>query len=875
MSRRSRAFALALRVVPLRWRGEVRHDLLEEAHRGRHGAGWLSRQAVLVAFRLRRRAFAQRLPALRGVFTGFASGDLRAAVRHLRRTPLQTAVAALTLATAMAAVTAVFAVLNGTVLSPLPFPEASRLIAVWQVDRTSPDNWRNASAANFADWRREARSFTFFAAGRNTSHTLSGFDDGETPLTRRVSHGWFEATGVALELGRTFTTAETVPNGPAVAILSHDTWQRRYGGDRAVVGRAIELDGVPHEIVGVLPAGYDVAVFGLLDSPAVWLPLGVAAAGEDRRTTNHLVIGRLAPGVALDEARAELERISAAIAAAHPDTNRDTTALVTPLAESLVRPVRTPMLLMFGAVLAVFLAACGNVGHVMLARALARRQAWAMQLALGASRLRVVLQVVAEGLMVSAAAGIAAFIVAGPAARAALALVPQGFLSPRFDLTLNVTTLAAAAVAAMVAGLLASAPAIVVAARRLEAADVAAGASRAVGGRDRRRWAVALVGGEMAVAAVLLAGAGLVAAGFARLQSAPTGFDADGALTFRVSTRGPAYARREDRVRFFERVLEEFAALPGVAAAGATTALPVFPQFSEQPAYPADAPPADPRRALRLTVSSITPGFLAAMGMPLLSGRDVTVDDRADAPAIAVVSRSAARRLFGAADPIGRSIVLAGSSRPRTVTGLVGDVRSMQDATRVTDMIYVPWHQVEPPPALGFVVRSSLPDAEALALAAAAVRRIDRSMPLYLPRTMREIAFALDARGRFAAVLLSAFALVGLALVATGIYGTMSHLVAERRREIGVRVALGASRAGVLRLVLRDSLGPAVAGLSLGLVAAGAFGQVAAGALPGTPAFSWPLFLGLPAVLIAVVVIASLGPALRASRADATVVMRS
>jgi putative ABC transport system permease protein len=866
-------------LVPPRWRAAVIADLTEEAAR-RSGpswqrSAWAAVQLAGVAARLRHRQIAGAF-SISGVFTGFVTRDLRAGLRHLRRTPLATTVAVLTLATAMAALTAVFAVLNGTVLSPLPFADAHRLIAVWQVEASSPDVWRNVTAANFVDWRRDSRSFAMLAAGRNTSHTFTGFDDGETPLTRRVTLGWFEAIGVTPVLGRTFTPAEAAPNGPAVALLSYETWQRRFGGDLHVVGRTVELDLIPHTIVGVLPAGHDMPLFGLLEIPAVWLPLGVAEAGEDRRVNNLLVIGRLAPGVELPAARDELDRISRALAAEHPATNRDTSALVTPLAEGLVRNARTPMLFMLGAVIAVAAAACGNVAHVLLARTLARRRELVMQQALGAPRLRVLLQVAAEGIAIAIAAGLVGLVVAVPAARAALLLVPPGFLAPRFLFGFDSTVLAVATLAAVSAGLLASLPSVIVAAGRLDTTALAGQSARTIGSRDRRRWSLALVGTETAVAVILLAGAGLVAMGFSRLQSASPGFDPRDAVTFRVSTRGPAYATSAARFQFYERVLEEFTHIPGTRAAAATTALPIFAQFSERAAWRADLPPPEAGREPRLSATGITPGLLTAMGIPRLAGRDVTTDDRAGAGRVVLLSRSAARRLFGDEDALGRTVAFRdGAVRTASIAGIVGDVRSMGDPTHVTEVLYVPWQQTDAPPAIAYVIRSPARPAEIFAAAQAAVRRVDRGMPVYLPRPLGEIANAFDASARFVTVLLSAFAIVGLTLVATGIYGTLSHLVAERRREIGIRVALGATRGVVLRLILRDAIAPALAGVAIGLAAAVAVGRVASSILPGTPAFDAGLFLGLPALLLLVVVAASTIPVLRAARVDPITALRA
>jgi len=873
---------LAVRVaslwVPAPWRSQVVSDLADEARApGRSRSSlWTMRHMVAIGTRLRARAMARRLPSLDGLLTGFIRADLRAAIRQLWRAPSASIISIITLAVAVSAVVTVYAFLNRTVLHPLAFEDPARLVAVWRMDPASPDAWLAAAPGDFVEWRRDNTSFERLVAGQNISMTFTAFEDGGAPLMRRVSAGWFETLGVVPVLGRPFTADEDVPNGPAVAMLSYDTWQRYYAGRSTVVGESVELDNVAYTIVGVTPEGYFNPVFALVDAPEVFLPLGLRTTGESRATNTLLVAGRLRRDTTLSQAQQELLRISEEQARAHPDTNGQFRATVQPMDEQLVRPLRSPLTLLFIAVLGLFFAACGNVANLQLARTLSRGQEHAVQLALGASRLRLFLQMLAEGATIAALSGAVAVLIVALFGPAVAALMPPGLLMPRLSFALDGQALLAAGLATIVAALLSSLPAMAAVLRRLDGSQLAAGAARSVGSRDRRRWAGALVTIEMAVAVTLLTGAGLALIGFQQLRERPHGFEPADAVTFRVSTRGPEFQAMAARLNFFDRVREELAALPGVDAVGVAGALPIFPQFRQRAAYAADVPIPSGREP-RISVFPISEGFLDAFGVPLLSGRPVTQDDQPGSPPVTVLSLSAARALFGPADPVGRQIVLMDGDTPRTINviGVTGDVRSSSDPTVFGSVAYVSWRQAPTPNAMGFVVRSREAPATLFQQSEQAVHRVNRSMPLYVPRTLAQVAASLEATYRFTAILLGVFAGVGLLLVATGIYGTISNLVSDRWREIGVRMALGATRGRVLELVIREGLRPAVTGIGIGWVGAVAFGQVVARAVSGTPAFSWILFLALPALLLLLGALASLMPALRATRVNPTTALRT
>jgi putative ABC transport system permease protein len=866
------------RVVPVKWRQTALSDLREEAARsdGRSPI-WITRHLLAIGIRLRRRTLRDALPSSTGVFTGFQR-DMVAAVRLLRRSPGSTMIAIGTLAVSVAAVVVVTAILQRTVLNPLPFSNVDRLTAIWRVDPATPQNWLNTTAGDFVEWRRGAESFESLVAAQNISMTFTGFADGGAPLMRRVTHGWFETLGVSPVLGRTFSRDEDVANGPPVAMLSYATWQQRFAARQDVVGTSVELDSRAYTIVGVLPSTYYNPVFRLVDEPQVFLPLGLADAGESRAATNLLAVGRLAPGRTLDDAHAEIARMADAQAQAYPDTNRQFRAIVQPLDEQLVRPVRTPLALLLVAVTALLVAACGNVANLHLVRALGRRQEHAVQQALGASRLRLFLQQLVEAMMIAGVSGVIAVGLAAVAGPAVQQLAPPGFLAPQIAFELTPAALAMAVLITFAAGLLSSIPALLTSLRRLVGTELSAGAVRSVGTRERRRWASGLVAAEITVAVVLLGGAGLTVLGMDALLSASHGFDERGALTFRVSTRGPEFSQPESRYLFFERVLEEFRRVPGVSAAGGANALPIFDQFNERPAFRVDvadrpAPGLEPR----VSLLPVTDGFFDAMGMTVEDGRDLDITDRMNTPNVTVLSRTAATRLFGSDRAIGRSIALIEGTRERRVevVGVVNDVRSSTDPTRYTTVAYTPIRQGPAPPSFGFVLRSPETPAVVSQQAQAAVARVNRSMPVYLARPLDQVAASLVATSRFTSALLTTFAFLGVALVASGLYGTIAHLVAERRREMGVRVALGATRMSVLRLVLTDGLRPALMGLALGWVGALGFGQVIARVVAGTPAFQWSLFLALPAGLFGLCALASLVPALRATRVDPTTALRA
>jgi len=794
--------------------------------------------------------------------------DLRVSLRSLRQAPQLSLVATAAIALSLGAASTMFSVLDAVLLRPLPFPEPQRLVAIWERDPAVPDTWLSATELALDTWRREAGSFEVLVAARNRSFTLTSFEDGDTPLMREVSHGYFELLGIAPLIGRTFTHDEDRPGGPHVLILSYELWQTRFGGAPDVLGKTTGIDGRPFSIVGVMPPETNNPVFGNPNPPHAWLPLALPAGGLDRRVAGHVVLARLRSGVGLDQARQELAGISARLLRAHTDLTRE--ALVAPAGERLVRDLRASVLLLFGAGLAVLLVGCGNVANLLLTRAVERQREIALRQALGASTSFLLRQLLTEGLVLSLAGCGAGLLLAHWGIRWLPLLMTTAGGPFRFQLDAGVVafTLAAAMVTGVGFGLV---PALY-GLRPDLGRSLGAGAVRATADGGRQRLRRALVVGEVALSLVLLIGASLMLRSVARLQALNPGFDPERLLSFRVSTRGAEYRDHARRADFHGRVAERLNQTPGVVAAGGVQFLPLFPAFGQFPVLPdGRVESGAEQRAVYLRA---TPGFFEAMRIPILQGRAIEPRDGAESAPVAVVSRSLARRLFGEGQALGRSVASGPRPEPREIVGVVGDVRSDSSSTEPGAILYVPLAQDGDTPSMGFVVRTRgepmalLPDLER------AVRSVDRAMPVYLPQAMQELLEGLDAGRSALRSLLGVFAGIALALAVTGMYAVLSYNVSRRTRELGIRMALGADRRDVLGEVLGGALRLAGAGAGLGLTLAFAMSDLLRSQLYGITPTDPATYLTLAAALMAVVLAASAAPALRAARVDPTVALR-
>ncbi|HEY0154178.1 MAG TPA: ABC transporter permease [Longimicrobium sp.] len=795
--------------------------------------------------------------------------DLRYAIRTLLRSPGFTLVAVLTLALGIGANTAIFSVVNGVILRPLPYPQPEQLrYLAWQ--------WKNGSATNaltgyqFEYWREHARSFAGAASFDQHAAEVAG---GGFAQGLRGTDEFLGVLGVKLALGRGFLPEENRPGGPRAVIVGDGMWRTRLGADPRVVGRTLMLDGEPHTIVGVLPA-----TFRFPQSPE-WtefvLPLRLMVDREDQGH-NSTVVARLRAGVTPRQAEAEMAALSERFRRENPELAGagEGVALVS-YGSMYLGGLRTVLWVLLGAVGVVLLIACVNVANLLLARAARRHREMAVRAAVGAGRGRIVRQVVTEGVVLALLAGAAGLAVGAAVVRALLALAPQ--LLPRTDeIGLDARVLAFTLLVALgtgvVAGLASALPAA-----RTDLAGVLRGASQPGGGG---RGARVLVAAEAALAVVLLVGAGLLAGSLARMSRVDPGFRAEHLLTARIPHVPEGYGSAARSADFADRVMTRVQGTPGVVSVAAVSAIP-FQRGMNIPVTVEGRPEATEGA---IEWRAVTPGYFRTLGIPLAAGRDFAASDAGGAPVIAV-NESAARRYWPGRTPLGDRLrvgAMGGKPIPeladvsREIVGVVRDIRDQRMDLPPRRTVFVPMAQVPDAyaslPAL--LVRTTDP-ASTGAVLRQAIREADPRMPAPELRMMEEVVGATLAQSRFNTLLMGSFALLAMLLTGVGIFGVVSYTVRQRTREIGVRMALGARQSDVLGAVVRQGIRPAVVGLVVGLVAAAGLSRLVAGMLYEVSPTD-PLTLGAVSVaLVGVALLASYLPARRAARVDPIIALRS
>lgn len=781
------------------------------------------------------------------------SFDLRQALRRLLRTPGFTAAAVATLGVAVAACSVVLAFGWATLVQPVArFPDRELLVDVQATRGRGADDRFGVAPADFVAWREAQTSFEAFGAyvpiGEIDLESGPGVGAGFEPLRLRshlATADVFRALGVPPALGRAFGP-ETEPAGSdRVALLSDHLW-RRLGGDPAVVGESLLLGGQPYRVVGVMPPGFGVRG----GVPDLWIPLAFGPERPaDRRTGTLVVVGRLRPDVGIERARAEMEAIGAALEAEFPDTNEDLRPSLEPLAALMTKGLRPTVLLLLGAVAAVLAVAAVNLGNLLLSRALAREREMSIRSSLGAGPGRLARQVLVEGAVLSCLAALVGMVLAAAALRALPDL--QGrFLFQSIELRLGAPVLAGTAALALLAGALAT---VVPALRAAGTASWAARRPSAAATRDRRsaRLGRALVVGQIAATLALLAGAGLLVRSLVERLRADLGYAAETVLSFEVSPPPSRYPGADDLVRLSDRLLAELEGLPGVAVAASSDDLPgagwpvsVWPE----PARDADAEPG------RVTLHLVTPGYFEALGVPVLAGRAPGRDDVAGAPRVALLSRSAARLLFGDEAPVGRSVAVDDRADLRRVVGVVPDLRRDPSAEAGPAVYLAHAQDAALLDVVGqrrrlVVVRAAVHPASLASAAAAAVHRVDPQLPVSALQPLSTRVVDLSFRPRLATRLLVAFALLALALAAVGLYAILAEGISRRRREVGIRVALGAGQGDVVRLFAVPTAATVAAGIALGLLLAVALGRWMASLLFGVSPHD-PLALASAAVVL-------------------------
>jgi putative ABC transport system permease protein len=752
--------------------------------------------------------------------------DLRFAVRTLLRAPGFTTTAVVTLTLGIGVTSLMFSVVNAVLLRPLPYPDQDRLMLVFSVNKSAPDaNTIPASALDFDDYRARARSFEAMAGHIGTGFTFSGSGDPELVIGQMVTPDFFRVLGVQPALGRTFTADEFSPGHENTLVLSQRLWKRRYGGDPSIVGTRVTVNGKPYTIAGVMPAAFDY--------PGrrydLWAPLPSPRTADMppiNRSSRYLrVIARLKPSVTPAQAHAEMETIAGALGAQYADTNANLGARVTPMEDFAVRDVKTPLYVLLGAVGLVVLIACANVTNLLLARATARHREVAIRQALGAGRWRLVRQFLAETAVLYAIGAIGAIGLASWGSSALVALGPADI--PRLaDTALDGRVLAATLLLSLVTALVFGLAPAMQGAAADPAEALRAGGRTASAGRARQRFRIALVVSEVALSVVLLVGAGLTLRSLVRLTSVDPGFDAGGQLTFSVVMRPRKYPSPESMIAFTERLSEQLAAMPGVEHAGLTTALPLSGQNIENgfavegwvPPQPGDVPIAGMR--------GVAGNYFPALGARLTAGRIFTAQDRADSPPVAIVNEAFARRYFGGQNPLTRRVREGGSDRWRAVVGVIADVKHSGPAAEARPEVSFPYSQLEPgfmstwSRGIYFVVRGKTPASTLASTARSQVAALDRDMSLNDVQSLAALASDAVSEPRFRTVLLGTFAALAITLASIGVFGVLSYFVTQRTREIGIRVALGATSQDILRMIVGRGLALAGIGLVLGLFAA-------------------------------------------------------
>jgi putative ABC transport system permease protein len=796
--------------------------------------------------------------------------DVRYAVRVLTRTPAFSLPVVVVLALGIGANTAIFSILNAVLLRPLPFPGQDRIVRLFHVPppATFPGVKRfSLSPANFYDWQRDARSFEGMALYRGRGFTLTGSGTPRTILAGAVGPGFFDILGARPAQGRVFRADEDVP-ASRVAVVSDAFWKTSLGAVPDALGRTLKLNDEAYTIIGVMPPDFALASW-FPTGREIWVPLALTDAQRVvRENHNQQAVARLRPDADIAQAQSELTVISKRLEQEHPQENAGWGATVVPLREAIVGDIRTTLVLLLGAVGLVLLIACANVGNLLFTRALARRKEIAIRAALGAGRARVFQQLVVEALVLALAGGAAGLVLAHLGLDAGASLLSGQV--PRADqISIDARVLAFALGASLLTGLLAGVlPAL--RAGRTDLTEPLKEGGRgdgAIGIRTRR----ALVVCEVALSVVLLMGAAVMLRTLRALQTVDVGFDGRSVLTMNVSLPVTRYQTAAQRTAFFDGALERIRALPGVTAAGAIDDLPLS-GGSVQPIVVQGRPELLPREQPTVQVRAMTPGYLEAMGIPVLRGRDVTARD----VDVMLVSRSAARLLWGDADPIGQRVTLPLVSRTQTreVIGIVGDVKqdSVSEAALPSVYNYTRERDIA---GLSLVVRSSLPSSAMAPAAIGAIRALDPEQPVANVRTMTEVRDEQLTSPRLTALLFGLFAAVALTLATVGIYSVLAYIVRGRSREIGIRSALGAQTGDVLRLVVREGMTPALIGIGAGIVAARVAALGLEGLVFGVSA-SDPLTLAGVAVTLGLVAfLASLVPAYRATRLDPAAVLRN
>jgi putative ABC transport system permease protein len=803
--------------------------------------------------------------------------ELRFGFRLIRKNPGFAVVAILVLGLGIGANTAIFSVVNGVLLRPLPFPEPERLVRIWHTPpaKSFPGMTTfSVSVANFVDWRAQSKAFDGLAMYSFTHGTMTGGSQPQVVRIARVTDGFFSVFRTQPVIGRAFTADEDQSGRGHVLILSDAFWKSQFGGDSNIVGRKIDFDGEEYTVVGVAPASFRYPEWAQAWQPMAWTDKEKAVRGEH----HSAVVGRLKPGVDLKQAQAEMDGISSRLAEQYPEDDKGWGAIVVPLHEDMVGDVRPALLVLLGAVGFVLLIACANVANLLLAKTLARQKEAAIRAVLGASAGRIVRQILVETVLLSAAGGALGFALAHFGVSAIAAFLGEN-LPQNMDITPDAAVLAFTILASLGTGIVAGlAPAWRLTKINLNEA-LKSGLGRTDADTAGNRTRQVLVISEVALSLMLLAGAGLMIRSVWNLRRVNPGFDPHNVLTFDLPVASTRFAGPAAEISYFDQVLERVRAVPGVESAGAIDDLPLSREGgSNQPVQIEGRPVAAMADQPEVSVRVISPAVMHVLRVPLLSGRELSESDTADARSVVLVSETLAKRFWPNENAVGKRLTLTffPTGAPREIVGVVGDVKQDGlDTPEPAATLYFPAKQLSVPKgdgwrafSLSMAVRTNVPASSLGSAVTDAVHQVSADQPVEHISTMEDLIAVSLAPQKFNMLMLASFAGLALSLAGVGIYSVLSYAVRRRTREIGIRMALGAQVRDVLNLVIADGMRPTLIGVIIGIGGSLALSRVVAklvfGVNPADPStlFAVALILGCVAFLACVI------PAYRATKVE-------
>jgi putative ABC transport system permease protein len=806
----------------------------------------------------------------------------------LRKHPGFTAVAVITLALAIGANTAIFSVVYPVLLRPLPFSNPDQLVTLGEArPLVGHSFW--ASYPDFLDWQKNARSFQAFCAYASDVYTITGNGDPKTVFAAMVTTNFFSALGVTPALGRDFAPGEDLPSGqgPVVAMISYSFWRSDFGGDRSVIGRSIRLDGRPATIVGVLPRDFELRPAGVLP---VWVPLHLNPTEQTNRATRWLsVIGRLAPGVSLQQARAEMTTITAQLARQYPQDDADIAVYLAPLRDQVIGDVRPLLLVLFGAVGFVLLIACANVANLMLSRSVDRRREFAIRAALGANQVHLIMQLLIESLLLSLAGAVIGFLGAGAGVWLLTRSIPEAelsFMPYLSQVSISWPVLAfVAGITVLTAVLFGLGPGLSV--PKTPIVDVLKDESRGGTSASHNRLRNALVIGEIAISLVLLVAGGLMLQSLHGVLRQNPGFEADHLLTFIMNLPAASYPTGKawpflnpNGLRFTHDYLARLRALPGVQAASVTSSLPAAGNLGGG-RFALEDHPLAPGEENIAAGRHVDPDYFSTMKIPLLRGRGFTSADTVDRPYVAVVNEAWVKQYLPAGvDPMGKRIrfTVVPEEQYREIVGVVGDAAENSLASPVPPAIYLPVDQDSAYTTyITYVVRTAADPSAMVSLVRSTARSLDHELAIVQPQSMEQFMNSSPDvfLRRYPFYLVGGFALLALMLAVIGLYGLISYSVAQRTREIGIRMALGAQPSHILKLTIRQGVIDTCFGVALGLVLGLLLTRAMSSLLYGVKASDWLTFGAVSLLLLAVSLLSSYIPARRATQVDPMVALRN